>query len=86
MRFAERNSKIISKVNYVSYFYAVGSPVYTEPSLHGLVKKGNTFDEAGGLKWAAKMEYNERAFEIADRFFKDFEKEHNMTEYDFFTE
>ncbi len=86
MRFAERNSKIISKVNYVSYFYAVGSPVYTEPSLHGLVKKGNTFDEVGGLKWAAKMEYNERAFEIADRFFKDFEKEHNMTEYDFFTE
>ncbi len=86
MRFAERNSKIISKINYVSYYYAVGSPAYTEPAKHGLIKKGDTFDEDGGLKWAAKMEYNTRAYETAHGFFSDFEKEHKMTEYDYFAE
>lgn len=46
---------VISAVLLGRYDYAPSSPVFREPARYGLVKRGNTFDEVGGLPWAAKQ-------------------------------
>ncbi len=82
-RFLERNSELISIVNCAAFYYSEGSPYFWTPEKFGLIKKGNTFDEKDGLKWAAKSEYIKEAYRKAREFLNEYDKEHYWNEYHF---
>lgn len=51
----ERLRPYTSAVYLSQYVYSESSPVYRWPSRYGLMKRGNSFDEIGGLRWEDKQ-------------------------------
>jgi hypothetical protein len=46
---------VLTSVLLSRYGYASSSPVFREPERYGLIKRGDGFDERGGLAWEAKQ-------------------------------
>jgi len=84
--FLERNKKYISRVFSPSFEYAPASPIFTEPEKYGLIKKGDTFDEIGGLKWAAKLEQDAENRVIVEDYLASIRDGIGMTEWEMMSE
>ncbi len=84
--FMERNRKYISRVFSPSFEYAAASPIFSEPSEYGLLKKGDTFDEAGGFKWDEKREKDAENRRIVEDYLDSIKEGMGMTEWEMMRE
>jgi radical SAM superfamily enzyme YgiQ (UPF0313 family) len=62
--FVERNRPFVEKFRPMAYVYTPGSPHYNEPEHFGLLRRGDTFDQDGGLDWEDYTEVRARRFKF----------------------
>ncbi len=69
--FLDRNKKLISLVYHLPCVFAFTSPMFRNPDKYGIIKKGDSFDEPGGLKWEARIEQTASHSAVMEKYLSD---------------